>query len=290
MSVPGRHSDPSSAEGPSPLIRAAIWVAIGALVAAALVCVVWVFAGSGDGIVGKAFLTILLLAGFAGVSILEARLAPRRPDWFALASVIGWIALLLIGAVMIWMPEPLGVFRIGFARFVLYLMIVLIVQLALLHVRLFMKASARHETTFTQIVTIVTVVLVVALAVLLIVPMVIFEYVVFPGIYWRFVVAAAILAAVGTTLVPLVNALLAPKTARPASAASRSALPPWPTYAGTASPLPVMPDGSPDWGAYYTGRPSPEARVPTEPAPASTASTATGYEGYPPPPPLPPRP
>ena len=48
------------------LIRGAIWIAIGALIAAALVCVVWVLIGDQDGLIGRAFLTILLLAGFAG--------------------------------------------------------------------------------------------------------------------------------------------------------------------------------------------------------------------------------
>lgn len=259
MTVPGRFIEPAPSAGPSPLIRSTIWVAIGALIAAAVVCVIWVFVGSQDGIVGRAFLTILLLVAFAGVSILEAHLAPRRPAWFALASVIGWIALLLIGAVMIWMPEGRDAFRVGLARFILYLVIVLIVQLVLLHVRFYMKASQRHETTFTQVVTIVTVVLVVALAVLLIVPLIIWEYVSFPDLYWRFVTAAAILAAVGTTLVPLMNVLFSPKPVR--GIEKPAGLAPWPTYAATAIPLPVMPDGSPDWGAYYTGHPSAGARV-----------------------------
>ncbi|MET0303660.1 MAG: hypothetical protein ABW040_06395, partial [Microbacteriaceae bacterium] len=100
MSVPDPHAVESSrSAGSSPLIRAAIWVAIGALIAAAVVCVVRVFVGSQDGIVGKAFLTILLLVAFSGAGILDAHLAPRRPAWFALASMVGWVVLLLIGAV-----------------------------------------------------------------------------------------------------------------------------------------------------------------------------------------------
>src|SRR4051795_8604491 len=86
---------------PSAMLRAAIWVAIGALVAAAIVCVVWVFVGSQNGIVGRAFLTILLLVAFAGVTILDAHLAPKRPAWFALASMASWVAALLIGAILI---------------------------------------------------------------------------------------------------------------------------------------------------------------------------------------------
>lgn len=64
------------------LIRGAIWIAIGALVAAALVCVVWVLIGDQDGLIGRAFLTILLLAGFAGIAIAEASLARTgRTGW-----------------------------------------------------------------------------------------------------------------------------------------------------------------------------------------------------------------
>src|SRR6478735_1067332 len=152
----------------SPLLRAAIWVAIGALVAAAIVCVVWVLAGSQNGIVGRAFLTILLLVAFAGVAILDAHLAP-------------------------------------------FLLVVLILQLALLHIRLYLRAFQRYVTAFTQTVAIITIALVVGLAALLIVPLVIGEYVDFSDLYWRIVVAIAILAAVGTTLIPLVNVLFAPK-------------------------------------------------------------------------------
>lgn len=331
----------AESSGPSPILRAAIWVAIGALIAAALVCVVWVLIGGQNGIVGRAFLTILLLVGFAGATILDAHLAPRRPGWFALASMGVWIATLLIGAVMIWMPERYS--WGGFSRFIQFLFIVLILQLALLHVRLYLRAFQRHDTPFTRAVTIITIILVACLAVLLIIPLMLGEYLWFPDIYWRITVAVAILAAVGTALIPLVNALFAPKRPRPAapypapyaggpfpSGASGAALAapapaaphapepatqellPWPTYVDGITPLPMLPDGSPDWNAYYTGYPTPGAHVfaapeqsaPAQDGPASTTPDAPapapgsdpsapehhGYDGYPPPPPLPPRP
>ena len=304
MTVP----DPRAAAQPpadapvSSLLRAAIWVAIGALIAAAIVCVVWVLAGSQNGIVGRAFLTILLLAGFAGVAILDAHLAPRRPAWFALASMASWVIALLLGAVLIWMPEryPWG----GYTRFMQFLLIVLVLQLVLLHLRLYTKAFRRYVTTFTQTVAVVTIALVVGLAALVIVPLVVGEFVDFTDLYWRIVVAVAILAAVGTALIPLVNVLFAPKKVRSATAygvpaSQQPALLPWPTYVDGFTPLPILPDGSPDWHAYYTGIPSPGAHVvgvPQQTAPTLTlpgpaaSSTQPGYEGYPPPPPLPPRP
>jgi len=328
-SAEAAHSDAS----PSPLLRIAIWVAIGALIAAALVCVVWVLIGSQNGLIGRAFLTILLLVAFAGVAILDAHLAPQRPGWFALASMASWIIALLLGAVMIWMPERYH--WIGFSKFIQFLLIVLILQLVLLHVRLYLKALQRHDTAFTRTVAVITIALVVGLAALLIVPLAFGEWLILADLYWRIVVAVAILAAVGTALVPLVNILLAPKRPRaqvaypypapasfapaalaasaPAALAAPAApaaheLLPWPTYVDAVTPLPMLPDGSPDWNAYYTGYPSPGAHVftriepaapaelpaaapaPAEPAVAPQPPSAPGYEGYPPPPPLPPRP
>ena len=305
MTAPAPYTDPDRADPSSSLVRAAIWVAIGALIAAAIVCVVWVLVGTQNGIVGRAFLTILLLAAFAGVAIIDARLAARRPAWFALASMVTWVMTLLIGAVMIWLPEryPWG----GLNRFVQFLLIVLVLQLALLHLRLYTKALQRHVTTFTQIVAIVTITLVIGLAIMLVLPLMMGEWVYFGDTYWRFVVALTILAAVGTALIPLINALFAPKKPRPVhlnAPPPASALPPWPTYADGVTPLPMMPDRSPDWNAYYTGYPSnvsqaiapvapfaaPAPQWPEPPPNAPQPPARSGYEGFPPPPPLPPLP
>ena len=327
--TPAPTPDHTRAEGSlSPLLRAAIWVAIGALIAAAIVCVVWVLVGSQNGLIGRAFLTILLLVGFAGVAILDAHLAPRRPAWFALASLASWIIALLLGAIMIWMPERFP--WLGYSRFIQFLLIVLILQLVLLHLRLYTTAFQRHDTPFTRTIYIITISLVVALAALLIIPLAFGEWLFLAELYWRIVVAVAILAAVGTAIIPLVNLLFAPKKHHaqvahgapvplaPAGGASAlQELLPWPSYVDGATPLPMLPDGSPDWNAYYTGHPSPGAQIfhaveqaarperqavpaagspagerapASEPAAPPQPRVAPGYEGYPPPPPLPPRP
>lgn len=276
---------PRGAASESRLVRVAIWIAIGALIAAALVCVVWVLVGTQNGLVGRAFLTILLLAAFSGVALLDAHLASRRPAWFALTSMIVWVVVLLLGAFLIWMPER-G-FGYGGARLLAFLLIVLILQLAVLHVRLYVKAYLRNVTSFATITTITTIALVAILTFMLVFPLAFHEFFSFSDTYWRWVVAFAILAAVGTALVPLTNALFAPRDHRPRavplSAGDPHAAPllPWPTYADGFTPLPVLPDGSPDWNAYYTGYPT---------LPVSALAPASGYAGYPPPPPLPPLP
>ncbi|WP_447943535.1 hypothetical protein [Microbacterium aurum] len=322
-------TEPITSPESNKVLRASIWVAIGALIAAAIVCVIWVIVGDSDGIVAKAFLTIVLLAGFAGVSIMEANLAARRPAWLTLASMVSWVLLLLIGAFLIWMPT--NTWYAGGDRIFKFVLIALIIQGALLHARLYLRAFLRHQTTFTTIVTYVTIGLVVILAVMLVLPIMTEEFVDYRPLYWRVVVALAILAAVGTALVPLVNALFAPKKPRPVNPTAYGAAPvlQWPTYADGATPLPVLPDGSPDWNAYYTGQPTypqapapaaaqPPAAAPSAQPPASAPSPAaapgaqppasapspaaapgaptpaetapqSGYQGFPPPPPLPPQ-
>ena len=280
------------------LIRGAIWIAIGALIAAALVCVVWVLIGDQDGIIGRAFLTILLLAGFAGIAILEAGLAPRRPDWLALASMITWIVALLAGAIKIWLPLDVYEYAGGVGRFFLLLVIIGVLQLALLHVRLFIPAARRYVTTFTQVIYYVTIVMLVLLVAMLVIYLTLPDTFHYGDIYWRLVVALAILTAVGTTLIPLLNALFAPKKPRAAippqayGAVGGSVVAPvapaqqqWPTYADGVTPLPVMSDGSPDWNAYYTGYPTQQqAQGFVDLGLVSSPDAPIGTDGYPVPP------
>ncbi len=265
----------------SRLIRGAIWVAIGALIASAVVCVVWLLVDDQDGLIGRAFLTILLLAAFAGIAILEAGLAAKRPDWLAVASMVTWIVALIVGMVKIWLPEN-GFFGEGTLRFFQLLLVVGVLQLGLLHVRIYTPAYRRYITTFTTIVYYGTLALLAFLAGLLV------FYLTFPRsfrydeLYWKVILSVAILCFLGTALIPLLNVLFAPKKTRaPLVAATPQA---WPAYADGVTPLPALPDGSPDWNAYYTGYPSVPQQAtftPQVPSPAAPAA-------FPPPPPVPP--
>ncbi|WP_460790754.1 hypothetical protein [Microbacterium lacusdiani] len=291
------------------MLRGAIWVAIGALIAAALVCVVWVLIGDQNGLIGKAFLTILLLAAFAGVALLDANLAARRPSWLVIASMATWVIALLVGAVKIWSPEHVDEY--GYASYepverLWHLILTIgVLQLALLHQRLFWRAHARYVTTFTRAIALVTSALLGILVLLLVFYLAFPDAFDYPELYWRFVVALAILVAVGTTLIPLLNALFAPRPrpVAPHGVAGAGFVPPaapvlqWPTYADGRTPLPVLPDGSPDWNAYYTGVPSvpqapmaPHAAPPqAAPAPQGQPAPGPGSHAAPPAPPLPPQ-
>lgn len=282
----------------SPYARAAIWVAVGALVAAALICVVWVLVGPQAGSIVRAFLTVLLFAGFAGIAIMEARLAPRRPAWFAIASIATWVVALLAGIILIWMPEPWSFYGWGFVgpeRFLRFLLVVLVLQLALLHARFFLRAALRHVTAVNRILAPVTVGLVAVLALLLLMPLIFSDWIYFTEFYWRVVVAVVILAAVGTALVPLLNLLFAPRPVgaapvasvapapAPAAAHTERELLPWPMYIDGVTPLPMLPDGSPDWNAYYTGHPTPGAQIfaPVSAPPAPTVDQVASESSVP---------
>ena len=316
MTEPSSVPPSTRPSGPS-LLKSAVWVAIGALIAAAIVCVIWVLVGPQNEIIGRAFLTILLLAGFAGAAIFDAQVAPRRPSWYVLASMVGWVVILLAGAFKIWLPSEYDYLGVGFARFVEFVAIVLVVRLALLHISLYLRSYHRNVTTFTSVIAVVTVALVVVLTVMLLIPLTFTRVYDYPELYWRFVVAVTILAAVGTALLPLINALNSPRVANPpaypvappppapplaAPAAPAAQQQPWPTYVDGTTPLPYFPDGSPDWNAYYTGYPSAGAQAFTpigqqapqqgmppaqSPHPAQPTPPAPAQGQYPPPPPPP---
>lgn len=259
MTSPYSPHTPSPAEsddapGIPPLMRGAMWVAIAALIAGAVLCVFWVLVSPEGGVIPKAFMTILALAGFAGTSLLDAQLAARRPSWLVVASMASWVLVLLCTLSLIWVPTG---YVYPVAKVWFFILIVLFVQLTLLHQRLLWRAHSRHVTGFTRALTVVTSAFVLALLVMALVPLTLPAYFVYPEVYGRIMVSLAILGAVGTALVPIITTMFGPK--RGAALAAARPLP-WPTYRDGMTPLPILPDGQPDFEAQRTGVPSPGAR------------------------------
>lgn len=280
----------SPKQGMSKLVRGAIYIAIGALVLAAVVCVVWVFIPDQGDLIGRAFLTVLLLSGFSGAVLLDANLANRRADWLVLASTASWVVVLLVGAFKIWAPRgEEETFAWEAVRLWELLLVIGLVQLALLHQRLHWRSHARYVTGLTRTIAIVTTVFLIALVGMLTFYFAVPHLIHFSDWYWRVTVALAILASVGTLLVPLLNALFAPRPVRPmvpsfpasgapgapsgqpAAAGGRQ---PWPVFPDGRTPLPYLPNGQPDFAAAQTGVPSPGAQfwgASPQPAPAQPA-------------------
>ncbi|MBP2437116.1 hypothetical protein [Microbacterium amylolyticum] len=293
------------------LMKGAIWVAIGSLIAAAIVTVVWVLLTPEGDIIGKAFLTILLLAGFAGVTLLDANLASKRPQWFVLASTVGWVIVLLSSLTILWSDwGPWGEIGKAFS----FISVIVLVVLALVHQRLFWKSHLRYVTTFTRTIALVTTALVVLLLGMALLRLVLPYVIDFPDIYGRLMVSVAILGAVGTAMIPLLNALFGPKKSRPQPPAYAKQVPvpqpagveqapveqlPWPMYADGVTPFPMLPNGQPDFEGAHSGVLSPGARhltPATEPAaPEALEAPAERVAPAPAPPqspfpPTPPRP
>ncbi|WP_197517389.1 hypothetical protein [Microbacterium karelineae] len=296
--------------GLPPLLRGAMWVAIGALIAGAILCVIWVLLSPEGDVIPKAFLTILLLAAFAGAALLDAHLASRRAPWLIVASMTAWVLTLLCGLTLIWTPTEtwIGAFKVWN-----FILIVAFIQLALLHQRLLWNVHARYVTAFTRALVLATTLFVLALLVMTLVPLTLVDVIELPDIYGRIMVSLAILGAVGTALVPLVSALFAPRTRAAAPASPDAGLLPWPTYADGVTPLPMLANGQPDFDAQRAGAPSPGSRsfgtpaagapaagapvaplppgvAPVPPAPASAAPAPPQAPAAAPSPPIPPRP
>lgn len=247
-------AESDDAPGIPPLMRGAMWVAIAALIAGAVLCVFWVLVSPEGGVIPKAFMTILALAGFAGTSLLDAQLAARRPSWLVVASMASWVLVLLCTLSLIWVPTG---YVYPVAKVWFFILIVLFVQLTVLHQRLLWRAHSRHVTGFTRTLTVVTSAFVLALLVMALVPLTLPTYFFYPEVYGRIMVSLAILGAVGTALVPIITTMFSPK--RGAALAAARPLP-WPTYRDGMTPLPILPDGQPDFEAQRTGVPSPGAR------------------------------
>lgn len=304
-------ADGAKPEGRPGYWRYVVWIVVGAILAAAFVSVVWVLTGNQGGVIGRAFVTIVLLTLFSGAALLDANLADRRPQWYVVLSMIGWVVLLLVGAVKIWAPMGRGWGDSGAVRTFEFLLVVLIVRLAVLHIWLYLRGHLARATVFTHVVAIVTVALVGVLAVLLVLPLT-FSSANFVDFYWRVAAATAILAAVATAIVPLVRLLTEPprrerRVVPPAPAVSYPAASPaataplgWPTYPDGRTPLPVLPDGTPAW--YVLGHVAPAPASAPAPAPLAApapqlpppyvvpASAAAPVPPVPPVPPLPPVP
>ncbi|WP_051172774.1 hypothetical protein [Microbacterium indicum] len=244
------------------LLRAAMWVAIGALIAAAILCVVWVLASPDGDVIGRAFCTIALLAGFAGVALGDAHAAAHRPDWVVVASMIAWIAALLAGLTISWSDWSWESWGFWFQKLIHLGVIVAVLQLALVQQRLMWRAVGRFPTAFNRAAGSVTAVFLVALVAMIVVYLTVPYALDYPDIYGRIIVSLAILSAVGTAIIPLVTALFAPKAPRPAPPAPAAAAEPlpWPMHADGVTPLPMLPNGQPDFEAARTGVLSPGSR------------------------------
>lgn len=180
-----------------PLVLRAV---VASIVAAALV-------GVGSALVGdfgttswRLLGTIALFVFFALCCWYDADVSARRSAAFGVTSIAVSIVLLLVGVAWLWLDDDAE-------RLLHWLWIAAVGRVALLHVHLLLTNKRRFTSEAMQTVTVATIVLVGALAVLLVLPFLVSRDAGYPELYWRIVVAVAILDLLGTVLIPLTYAL-----------------------------------------------------------------------------------
>ena len=266
-----------------PLVLRAV---VGSIVAAALVGVGSALAGDFGATSWRLLGTIALFVFFAFCCWYDADVSARRSAAFGVTSIAVSIVLLLVGVTWLWLGDDAG-------RLPHWLWIAAVGRVALLHVHLLLTNKRRFTSDAMQAVTVATIVLVGALAVLLVLPSLVSRDSGYPELYWRIVVAVAILDLLGTVLIPLTYALFhggesAPSAPRQAGRGGAdlgsgvtAATPPW-VAEGAPATLPAY--GQPSAAAGPAQRQAP-AEVEQAPGrgPGTHASVGTApAQGAPP--------
>ncbi|MCM3655745.1 hypothetical protein M3147_00595 [Agromyces mediolanus] len=294
--IPG--SEPS-APGSAPLQRSrtakvALWLSIGMLVAAALLGGFFIIVGDQANVAGRAWLTMLLVAVFAGTVLLDTTIADGPNRWYLAASTIVNVVLVAIGLMKVWngwlqpadTADP-GVWAAQMGRFIA---VVILLRLALLLTQLYgLHFVARAKKTATRISGIVTLIFVWATALVLSIPSA-FPEPDWPDWWWRTAGATSLIAVVAA-VIPLILRAFEPREARPTPPANVQAGYGQPGYGqpGYGQPGYGQPGyGQPGYGQPGYGQPTAQPGPPPPP-PGYGQPTPPPPPGYgqptPPPPP-----
>ncbi len=278
-------ASPTTDEQPPRRTRAAtmsLYLAIGALVAAALLGGYFIIVGDQANIAGRAWLTLMLVGLFAGAVVLDANVANGPNRWYLGVSTIVNVVLVAIGLLKLWngwlQPEDTASGAVWFAQSMRLVAIVVLLRLALLFTQLYgLTFVTRARSQVGKLMAIVTIGLVWVTALILATPAA-FPEREWPDWWWR-VAGAATLVAVVTTVIPLILRAFEPKAPKPAQPvvqqyAGQGYVQQAPVYYGQVPVQPVPP-----------GVPVPPAQVQPAPPAAPVAAVPPAPEAQPPVPP-----
>ncbi|WP_127794177.1 hypothetical protein [Agromyces sp. LHK192] len=215
-------SDPTPTTAPPRRSRATTWamyLAIGMLIAAAVLGGFFIIVGDQANIAARAWLTLLLVAIFAGTVVLDANVSDGPNRWYLPASVTVNVVLVAVGLIKLWngwgqpadTADP-GVWTVQLGRFVL---VIILLRLALLVTQLYiLYFVSRAKKTTTKAFGIATVVFVGLTALVLAIPAA-FPEPDWPDWWWR-TAAATSLVAVVTAVIPVIIRAFEPKDPTPA--------------------------------------------------------------------------
>lgn len=230
--------------------RIVLQAIIGAVVAAAAIAIYAIIVGTFGVVEQKLLLVVLVFIGFAFFALFDAGVVSKRSDRLAIISVSVALYLLVAGILKVALADTStdgfrdesGDFSV-WAEFARWVGMAFVARVALLWVWLLYEMRRTARRPMLRLLSVVTTVLVAVLAVLLTIPL-IWERTDFADAYWRATAVAAVLALLGTALLPLLRWFLRERTPpAPQPAARRLA---WPRFED-GTPLPADAQGRPDY-------------------------------------------
>jgi hypothetical protein len=221
---------------------------IGAVVAAAAVAIYGVIVGSFGALELKLLLVIVVFVAFALFALFDAEVVSRRSDRLALAGLIVSVYLLVAGVIVIALAGRMGFESIEERTgevFLRWIALAVIGRGLMLWLLLLDEGRRAYRMPLLHRVTAATMALAALFALLLSIPTFPWVDEHFPDPYWRSLGVAAILALLGSALIPLLGRFFGRRTppATPPPGARRLA---WPRFED-GTPLPAGPDGTPDF-------------------------------------------
>jgi hypothetical protein len=196
-----------------------LFLAVGALVAAAALGGYFIIAGDQANVAGRAWLTLFLVGLFAGAVVLDANVSNGPNRWYLGVSTIVNVVLVTIGLIKLWngwlQPEDTAAASVWFAQTMRLVLIIVLFRLGVLFTQLYgLYFVTRARSQVGKVTALLTIGLAWVTALILAIPAA-FPEPEWPDWWWR-VAGAATLVAVVTTVIPLIVRAFEPKAPKPA--------------------------------------------------------------------------
>ncbi|HWL01091.1 MAG TPA: hypothetical protein VNQ52_01820 [Microbacteriaceae bacterium] len=228
-----------------------LYLVVGTLLAAAVLGAVLIIVGDQANVAGRAWLTLLLVAAFAGAVALDSVAANGPNRWYLAASTIVNVVLVAVGLNKLWngwlQPQNTADPVVWILQIWVFLLIVVLLRVALLVTQLYWHFFvSRAKIALTRVTGMVALLLAWISALVLAIPLALPEAD-WADWWWRIAGAAALVAVVAL-VVPVVVRAFEPKPPKPQPA---------------PQPIAVF---DPRTGQYHVPQPPPAAPQPPPPA------------------------
>lgn len=209
-------STPRKAQGG----RLALWLAVGLLIAAALMGGFFIIFGDQSNVGGRAWLTLLLVGIFALTTLFDASVSDGPNRWYLAASTITNTVIVGIGLLKIWngwlQPADTADALVWSTQMFRFFGIIVLLRVALLATQLYsLYFIARATSTPTRVTGILTLAFTWVTVLFLAIPA-IFPAPEWPDWWWRSAGATALFCVV-IAIIPIIIRAFEPKKPKPAA-------------------------------------------------------------------------